>query len=92
MKLEIIGVLATIGLILGTVTFISYQNSKIENLEQNQGKLETVIDNQNEEIKVKDEFIEERKQTTIRKSINRSVPTNVNIEWLRENRCQDCKA
>jgi len=92
MKLEIIGTAAIIGLILGVVTFISYQNSRIENLEQTTGKLETIIDNQNEEIKVKDEFIKERKQTTIRKSINRAVPTNVNIEWLRENRCQDCKA
>jgi hypothetical protein len=55
------------------------------------GSIIETVKQQKIEIKVQDEVIQERKQVIKRKVIAKSVSTNVNLDWLRSNRCKDCK-
>ena len=85
MKLEGITTTIIIGLFLAGVTWAAYElKEKGRNIE--------IIKQQKIETKVKDEIIEDKKQVTIRKAINRSVPTSDNLSWLQSNRCKDCQS
>ena len=85
MKLEGIATTIIIGLLLAGFTWAAYElKEKGRNIE--------IIKQQKIEQKVKDEIIEDKKQVTIRKAINRSVPTSDNLSWLQSNRCKDCQS
>ena len=85
MKLEGITTTIIIGLFLAGFTWAAYElKEKGRNIE--------IIKQQKIETKVKDEIIEDKKQVTIRKAINRSVPTSDNLSWLQSNRCKDCQS
>lgn len=77
--------IAIIG-IVGLIIFF------IHNEGENKGKANEVVKQQEQQIKIQNEIIEEKKQIQIRKVINKSIPTNSNIDWLRKNRCKDCQS
>lgn len=87
MKLEYI----LTGIVLLTfLSVMTYTSHKLSNCQRDKAKqIETqqIIDS-----KVKDEIIEDKEKVTIRKAINRSVPTSANLSWLQSNRCKDCQS
>lgn len=77
-----LGIIGLIGLIL----FFIYREG------EKKGKVNEVVKKQEQQIEIQHEIIKEKKQIQIRKTINKSVPTTDNIDWLRKNRCRDCKS
>lgn len=81
MKLwSILGVIAVILLVL---YYIYGQGLK-------KGSQTQEIKNNEQIIKQKDIIIKEYENVKIRKVKNKLIPTNDNIEWLRQYRCVDC--
>jgi archaellum component FlaG (FlaF/FlaG flagellin family) len=87
MKLEYILTGIILFIFMGVMTYTSHQLSNCQ-----RDKAKQIATQQNTELKVKDEIIEDKKQVTIRKAINRSVPTSDNLSWLQSNRCKDCQS
>ena len=58
---------------------------------EKKGTVTEVKKQQETEIKVQNEVIKEKKKVIRRKVIAKSVSTNDNLNWLRQNRCKDCK-
>lgn len=56
------------------------------------GSNKQIINNKVQEIKIQNEVIEESKQITVRKTVNKSFSSNDNLEWLYKNRCKDCES
>jgi hypothetical protein len=87
MKLEYI----LTGIVLLTfLSVMAYTSHKLSNCQRDKAKqiaTQQIIDS-----KVKDEIIEDKEKVTIRKAINRSVPTSDNLSWLQSNRCKDCQS
>jgi predicted PurR-regulated permease PerM len=82
--------LAIFGFLIYFSSLLKGYNNSISKLENINTNLNDQLQRQNDEIKAKDEFINEKKQITIRKAINRSAPTSDNLSWLQSNRCKDC--
>lgn len=78
----ILGILSVVALIL----FFLYREG------EKKGIANEINKQQEQQIQIQNEIIQEKKQIQIRKTINKTVPTSDNIEWLRENRCKDCKS
>ena len=81
-------ILAFIGVVvlISTILFFIYKEG------EQKGKTKEIKQNQEIEIKIKDEIIVEQKQIIKRKEARKSITTNDNLKWLRENRCKDCKS
>lgn len=59
---------------------------------ENSGIKTEVIKEQQQQIEVQHNVITEQKQVFQRKIVNKSFSTNANLEWLRQNLCQDCQS
>ena len=76
---------------IGVVIFISSILFYIYKEGEQKGKTKEIKQNQELEIKIKDEIIIEQKQIIKRKEARKSITANDNLKWLYENRCKDCK-
>ena len=75
----------------GVVAFISTILFYIYKEGEEKGKIQEIKQNQEIEIKTKDEIIEDTKRTIKHKQIDRIVPTNKNLNWVHKNACEDCE-
>ena len=57
---------------------------------KNFGKKEKIIEEQTQQIEIKNEIIETKKEIFKRKEIAKSISSSDNLEWLRQARCKDC--
>jgi uncharacterized protein YpmB len=68
------------------------QSREIRNQALQQGKQEETVKQQTQTITIQNEVIKERKKVVKRKNINRTIPTNDNLLWLKAHRCKDCQS
>ena len=76
---------------VGVVAFISTILFYIYKEGEEKGKIQEIKQNQEIEIKTKDEIIEDTKQTIKHKQVDRIVTTNKNLNWVHKNACEDCE-
>lgn len=57
---------------------------------ENFGKKEKIIEDQTQQIEIKNEIIQTKNEIFKRKEIAKSVNSSDNLEWLRQTRCKDC--
>jgi len=84
MKQKLMEILITISAI-ALILYFTVNYGKKRGIEQE------ILKNQEQQIETQNEIIKETKEIIKRKAINRAIDTNSNLEWLRSNRCQDCK-
>ena len=77
---------------IGVVAFISAILFFIYKEGESKGKTQEIKQNQEIELKVKDEIIIEQKEIVKNKQIDRISTTDENLDWLRKNACKDCKS
>jgi hypothetical protein len=77
---------ALIGVVtfIGTILFLIYKEG------EQKGAVKEIKQNQEIELKVKNEIIKENKKIIKRKAISKSISNNDNFNWLLKNRCKDC--